>query len=88
MLLAEANQWPADLRTYFGDGDEFHMAFHFPLMPRMFMGLKLNDRKPITEILAADSGDSWNSWPMVLVPPQPRRVDARNGDGPGTRLHV
>jgi maltose alpha-D-glucosyltransferase/alpha-amylase len=51
MLLAEANQWPPDLRPYFGDGDEFHMAFHFPLMPRMFMGLKLEDRKPITEIL-------------------------------------
>src|SRR5437870_2029216 len=51
MLLAEANQWPADLRPYFGDGDEFHMAFHFPLMPRMFMGLKLEDRKPITEIM-------------------------------------
>jgi maltose alpha-D-glucosyltransferase / alpha-amylase len=51
MLLAEANQWPADLLPYFGDGDEFHMAFHFPLMPRMFMGLKLEDRKPITEIL-------------------------------------
>jgi maltose alpha-D-glucosyltransferase/alpha-amylase len=51
MLLAEANQWPADLRPYFGHGDEFHMAFHFPLMPRMFMGLKLEDRKPITEIL-------------------------------------
>ena len=51
MLLAEANQWPADLRPYFGTGDEFHMAFHFPLMPRMFMGLKLEDRKPITEIL-------------------------------------
>jgi maltose alpha-D-glucosyltransferase/alpha-amylase len=51
MLLAEANQWPADLRQYFGDGDEFHMAFHFPLMPRMFMGLQLEDRKPITEIL-------------------------------------
>jgi maltose alpha-D-glucosyltransferase/alpha-amylase len=51
MLLAEANQWPADLRPYFGDGDEFHMAFHFPLMPRMFMGLKLEDRKPIIEIL-------------------------------------
>ena len=51
MLLAEANQWPANLRPYFGDGDEFHMAFHFPLMPRMFMGLKLEDRKPITEIL-------------------------------------
>ncbi len=51
MLLAEANQWPADLGSYFGDSDEFHMAFHFPLMPRMFMGLKLEDRKPITEIL-------------------------------------
>jgi len=51
MLLAEANQWPADLRSYFGIGDEFHMAFHFPLMPRMFMGVKLEDRKPITEIL-------------------------------------
>jgi maltose alpha-D-glucosyltransferase / alpha-amylase len=51
MLLAEANQWPADLSPYFGEGDEFHMAFHFPLMPRMFMGLKLEDRKPITEIL-------------------------------------
>jgi maltose alpha-D-glucosyltransferase / alpha-amylase len=51
MLLAEANQWPADLRPYFGNGDEFHMAFHFPLMPRMFMGVRLEDRKPITEIL-------------------------------------
>ena len=51
MLLAEANQWPADLRPYFGNEDEFHMAFHFPLMPRMFMGVKLEDRKPITEIL-------------------------------------
>ena len=51
MLLAEANQWPADLGPYFGNGDEFNMAFHFPLMPRMFMGLKLEDRKPITEIL-------------------------------------
>ena len=51
MLLAEANQWPADLAPYFADGDEFHMAFHFPLMPRMFMGIKLEDRKPIIEIL-------------------------------------
>jgi maltose alpha-D-glucosyltransferase/alpha-amylase len=51
MLLAEANQWPADLRPYFGDGDEFHMAFHFPVMPRMFMSVKLEDRKPITDIL-------------------------------------
>jgi maltose alpha-D-glucosyltransferase/alpha-amylase len=51
MLLAEANQWPADVRAYFGDGDEFHAAFHFPLMPRMFMAVKLEDRKPIVEIL-------------------------------------
>jgi maltose alpha-D-glucosyltransferase/alpha-amylase len=51
MLLAEANQWPADVSAYFGNGDEFHMAFHFPLMPRMFMAVKLEDRKPIIEIL-------------------------------------
>jgi maltose alpha-D-glucosyltransferase/alpha-amylase len=51
MLLDEANQWPADVRAYFGDGDEFHAAFHFPLMPRMFMAVKLEDRKPIIEIL-------------------------------------
>ena len=51
MLLAEANQWPADVRAYFGDGDECHMAFHFPLMPRMFMALRQEDRHPIVEIL-------------------------------------
>jgi maltose alpha-D-glucosyltransferase/alpha-amylase len=51
MLLAEANQWPADVRTYFGEGDECHMAFHFPLMPRMFMALRQEDRHAITEIL-------------------------------------
>ena len=51
MLLAEANQWPADLRPYFGNGDEFHMAFHFPVMPRMFMSVQLEDRKPIMDIL-------------------------------------
>jgi len=50
-LLAEANQWPADVRPYFGSGDEFHMAFHFPLMPRMFMAVNLEDRKPIMDIL-------------------------------------
>jgi len=52
MILAEANQWPTDVRAYFGDGDECHMAFHFPLMPRIFMALRLEDRMPITEILA------------------------------------
>jgi maltose alpha-D-glucosyltransferase/alpha-amylase len=51
MLLAEANQWPADVRAYFGDGDECHMAFNFPLMPRMFMALRQEDRHAITEIL-------------------------------------
>jgi maltose alpha-D-glucosyltransferase/alpha-amylase len=52
MLLAEANQWPTDVRPYFGDGDEFHMAFHFPLMPRIYMALRQEDRLPITDILA------------------------------------
>jgi maltose alpha-D-glucosyltransferase/alpha-amylase len=51
MLLAEANQWPEDTATYFGNGDECHMAFHFPLMPRMYMGLAQEDRHPITDIV-------------------------------------
>jgi maltose alpha-D-glucosyltransferase / alpha-amylase len=51
MLLAEANQWPEDTRPYFGDGDECHMAFHFPLMPRMYMALAQEDRHPIADIL-------------------------------------
>src|SRR5918997_3540602 len=51
MLLAEANQWPEDTQEYFGDGDECHMAFHFPLMPRMYMAIAKEDRFPITDIL-------------------------------------
>jgi maltose alpha-D-glucosyltransferase/alpha-amylase len=51
MLLAEANQWPADVRAYFGAGDECHMAYHFPLMPRIFMGVHLEDRTPIVDIM-------------------------------------
>jgi maltose alpha-D-glucosyltransferase / alpha-amylase len=51
MLLAEANMWPEDAVAYFGKGDECHMAFHFPLMPRMFMALRMEDRYPIIEIL-------------------------------------
>ncbi len=51
VFLAEANQWPEDVRPYFGDGDECHMAFHFPLMPRIFMALRQEDRHPITEII-------------------------------------
>ncbi len=51
MFLAEANQWPADVLPYFGDGDECQMTFHFPLMPRMFMALRQEDRHPIVEIM-------------------------------------
>ncbi len=51
-ILAEANMWPADVRPYFGDGDECHMAFHFPLMPRIYMALRQEDRLPITDIMA------------------------------------
>jgi maltose alpha-D-glucosyltransferase / alpha-amylase len=50
-LLAEANQWPEDTQEYFGDGDECHMAFHFPLMPRMYMAIAKEDRFPITDIM-------------------------------------
>ena len=51
MLLAEANQWPEDAAAYFGNGDECQMDFHFPLMPRMFMALQMEDRYPIIDIL-------------------------------------
>src|ERR1700685_4665092 len=51
VLLAEANQWPTDVRPYFGKGDECHMAFHFPLMPRIYMALRQEDRLPITDII-------------------------------------
>ncbi len=50
ILLAEANQWPTDVRPYFGDGDEFHMAFHFPLMPRLYMGVRSETRDPIIDM--------------------------------------
>ena len=52
MLLAEANQWPEDAIAYFGGGDECHMAFHFPLMPRLFMAIRTEDRFPVLDILA------------------------------------
>ncbi|HJP97429.1 MAG TPA: alpha-amylase family protein, partial [Rhodanobacteraceae bacterium] len=51
MLLAEANQWPEDVLPYFGDGDECHMAFHFPLMPRIYMAIAREDRHPVTDIM-------------------------------------
>src|SRR5262245_18986636 len=52
MLLAEANQWPTDVRPYYGNGDECHMAFHFPIMPRIFIALRMEDRHPITDIMS------------------------------------
>src|SRR5579862_4561171 len=51
LILAEANQWPEDAISYFGQGDECHMAFHFPLMPRLFMSTRMEDRYPVTDIL-------------------------------------
>src|SRR5262249_9780487 len=52
IILAEANQWPEDVVAYFGDGHESHMAFHFPVMPRLFMSLHMEDRFPILDIMA------------------------------------
>ncbi|HKX38340.1 MAG TPA: maltose alpha-D-glucosyltransferase, partial [Burkholderiales bacterium] len=51
LLLAEANMWPEDVRPYFGENDECHMAFHFPLMPRMYMAIAQEDRHPLVEIM-------------------------------------
>src|SRR5712672_3607335 len=67
MLLAEANQWPEDAVAYFGNGDECHMAFHFPIMPRLFMALRMEDRHPITEILRITPAIPENcQWAMFL----------------------
>src|SRR2546421_221713 len=52
LLLAEANMWPEDVRQYFGDGDECHMAYHFPMMPRLYMSIAMEDRYPLVEIMA------------------------------------
>jgi maltose alpha-D-glucosyltransferase/alpha-amylase len=62
MLLAEANQPPADARAYFGDGDEFHTAFHFGLMPRLFLAVRQEDRRPISDVIQR-------------TPPSPHRVN-------------
>jgi trehalose synthase/trehalose synthase-fused probable maltokinase len=67
MLLAEANQWPEDAVAYFGNGDESHMNFHFPLMPRMFMALQMEDRFPIIDILDQTPPVPENcQWAMFL----------------------
>ncbi len=67
MLLAEANQWPEDAVAYFGNGDESHMNFHFPLMPRMFMALQMEDRFPIIDIMEQTPAIPENcQWAMFL----------------------
>ena len=87
MLLAEANQWPEDAVAYFGQGDECHMAFHFPVMPRLFMALRMEDRYPDHRHSGADAADS-GQLPVGHVPAQSRRVDAGNGHRRRARLHV
>ncbi len=67
MLLSEANQWPEDAVAYFGDGDESHMAFHFPLMPRMFMAIQMEDNFPIIDILRSTPEIPQNcQWAIFL----------------------
>ncbi|MGV3589989.1 MAG: maltose alpha-D-glucosyltransferase [Adhaeribacter sp.] len=67
MLLAEANMWPEDSAAYFGDGDECHMNYHFPIMPRMFMAVKMEDRYPITDIIDQTPEIPENcQWAMFL----------------------
>jgi maltose alpha-D-glucosyltransferase / alpha-amylase len=67
VLLCEANQWPQDVRPYFGDGDECHMAFNFPVMPRIFMGLRREDRLPIVDIIEQTPGIPANcQWGLFL----------------------
>ncbi len=67
MLLAEANQWPEDTAAYFGQGDEFHMSFHFPIMPRLFMALRMEDRFPIIDILRQTPEIPHNAqWALFL----------------------
>ena len=67
LLLAEANMWPEDVREYFGDGDECHMAYHFPLMPRMYMAMAQEDRHPVVEIMqqTPEIPES-NQWAIFL----------------------
>ena len=67
MLLAEANQWPEDTRPYFGEGDECHMAFHFPVMPRLYMALAMEDSFPILDIMAQTPSIPDNcQWALFL----------------------
>ncbi|HEY7126647.1 MAG TPA: maltose alpha-D-glucosyltransferase [Ktedonobacterales bacterium] len=67
VLLCEANQWPQDVREYFGDGDECHMAFNFPVMPRLFMAIRREDRLPVVDIIEQTPGIPANcQWGLFL----------------------
>ncbi len=79
VLLCEANQWPHEVVEYFGEGDECHMAFHFPVMPRLYMGLRQESRHAISEILADTPPEIPAGCQWGHVPAQPRRADP--GDG-------
>ena len=86
VLLAEANQWPEDVSAYFGDGDECHMAYHFPLMPRIYMAIAQEGRPlPHHRHSPPDSGHP-RQLPVDAVPAQPRRAHARNGNRRRARL--
>ena len=87
MLLAEANMWPEDAVAYFGDGNACHMAFHFPLMPRMFMALRLRGPFSNRRNSSPHSGHS-GELPVGIVSAQPRRTDPGNGDRRRARLYV
>jgi len=71
MLLAEANQWPEDVRDYFGDGDECHMAYHFPLMPRMYMAIAQEDRHHPSSRSWSRRRISPDNLPVGDLPAQP-----------------
>ena len=87
MLLAEANQWPEDAVSYLAEGKECHMAFHFPLMPRMFMAVRMEHRFPDNRHLGPDACGR-RDLPMGALPSQSRRAHLGNGHRRGTRLHV
>jgi maltose alpha-D-glucosyltransferase/alpha-amylase len=100
MLLAEANQWPEDAVAYFGDGDESHMCFHFPLMPRLFMSLRMENRFPIIDILEqtppVPEGSAWaiflrnhDELTLEMVTDEERDYMYRvYADDPQTRINV
>jgi len=98
MLLAEANQWPEDAVEYFGDGDECHMSFHFPLMPRLYMALEMEDSRPIIDILAQTPPiPDTAQWAMFLrnhdeltleMVTDDERVQMRRAYAPDPRMRI